>query len=588
MNSLISQISDFVAKRTEEHSYLFILLGVALIRFVNLGFADLQAWDESLYAVRTIGMIQFGNWIDQTHTSIDGSYSSFHPPLYIWLTSIAYFIIGISEFSSRFFSALFGGALLFVIYCIGKEISGARIGFVASLLFALSPFVTFYTRQGQLDMTMTFFISLSAYFMLRSIKQDHLKQRIFAGIFIGFGLLARSFVAFGIALAFTVWKFFFVKNEKRNLLWSIMAVAGIGLLIPLPWYLYMTLVHGGGNPLFIFQSSDLWEGVAIGFEGNVKSLGLLYYFNQLFVILPFGVIWFLYAIPKVIKNKDSAWMFVFLWFLIFFGVFSLVRLKLAVCILPALVPCALLASKEIVHFVENGLRGRTFSILLGATIVSVIWSIHQPWRDAVRITLMRISSLDLIIDQHIWNMLIFFGVTLLSLLLFYLMFKYLDRLNIKKMFLFWYLLPAFGISLLNIFLLDRYQYNDGAKVLGQFIQQKGYSSIVVAGYERNPQLTYYLDGVDIGWRDDMVFRRIIPPQNPLELRFWLSDEMADEPSDCLLIIEKDKFIRHRTVDALRIAPENYAIIFESRRYAAFVRMPSLDLASQSQRNSSAM
>jgi hypothetical protein len=55
----------FVEKRREQ-VFLVVLCAVGALRFINLGFLDLQAWDEALYAVRAEGIILFGGILDQT------------------------------------------------------------------------------------------------------------------------------------------------------------------------------------------------------------------------------------------------------------------------------------------------------------------------------------------------------------------------------------------------------------------------------------------------------------------------------------------------------------------------------------------
>jgi len=119
--------------------HVAILLGAALLRFVNLGFLDLQAWDEALYSMRAQAALYPGLWIDQTPLAIDGLYSSLHPPFYVWGTALVYQLLGVSEFSSRFVSALSAGVTIFVIYLIGKELRSKQTGIIAALLYSFTP-----------------------------------------------------------------------------------------------------------------------------------------------------------------------------------------------------------------------------------------------------------------------------------------------------------------------------------------------------------------------------------------------------------------------------------------------------------------
>lgn len=106
---------------------------------------------------------------------------------------------------------------------------------------------------------------------------------------------------------------------------------------------------------------------------------------------------------------------------------------------------------------------------------------------------------------------------------------------------------------------------------------------MVAGFDRNPQLTFYLDGVDIGWRNDIRIKRVAPPANRSQFRAWLSEQAGDLSSDGLLVVEKDKFIRYEWITAEEVNPVDFALVFESRRYAAFQRIASTQLALLSRR-----
>ncbi len=43
-----------------------IVVVVAFLRLVNLGYVDLQPYDESTYAIRAQTITHFGDWLDQT------------------------------------------------------------------------------------------------------------------------------------------------------------------------------------------------------------------------------------------------------------------------------------------------------------------------------------------------------------------------------------------------------------------------------------------------------------------------------------------------------------------------------------------
>ncbi len=554
----------------QERLFLALLAVAAGLRFINLGFLDMQAWDEAVYAVRSMGILRFGGWLDQTAFSVDGLYSSFHPPLHVWLTTVAYSLLGVSEFSTRFVSACLGGATLFVLYAIGKRLMNREVGLLAALLYGLTPFVSFYARQGQFDTSMTFFISLAFLFLIRGIDGGGVRQYTFAALAVGAALMTRSFVGGGVLIALAA---FILLSRGRSpislkRLLIVMLLAG---LLPLPWYAMMIVKHGGGNPLFVLQAADLYERAVIGFEENIKPLGVLYYFNQLIVLIPLIVVWGWFGLWRAIRENHAGWKLVALWFLVYFVVFSIVRSKLAVYVFPVLPAFSLLAARTIWHAVEGGISRTSTAFLMGGTLLATLWASSQEWRNGVKALLRDLFQFHLPPPSQVAEVLPL--ILLVTACVFVtLAFFHAERPNsILKALPVGLVIASLTWTLTHVLYLDSFQHRDGGKALATFVQQHGIDQLLVAGYERNPQISYYFEGVDLGWREDVHFRRIIPPRDRQRFRSWLLAETTHEPNSTLLVLEKDKFIRYETIDPLAIAPPDYELVFESRRYAAFQR-----------------
>ena len=561
-----------------ERLYFAALTGIALMRFVNLGFLDLQAWDEALYAVRAESILRFGAWIDQTRYAIDGLYSSLHPPLYVWLTTLSFGAFGVSEFAARFFSAAFGGLTLFVIYRIGKHLGEARLGFFAALLFGLNPFVTLYARQGQFDATLVFFLSLALLLLLRAENEGSFKHALLAGVMVGAALMTKLYVGLGIPLVYALW-IMLNPSEQKGRSWKMLGLSLIGpIVIALPWHLFMTLAHGKGDLLFFLRASALFERSVYGVEGNVKPLEVLYFFNQLFVLFPVGVAWFGHGLFNAVREKKPEWYLIAIWFLVFFLVFSLMRTKLAVYLLPMLVPASLIAAREIFKVVRGAYSKRGVAIFLAATGLSLLWASNQAWRNATKSIISGAARLQLPLASDLTAFLALLLLASCVLALSYLAVRrnWIDQIREAVPYLLF--VPSFIVCYYQITRYDRFQYKDGAAELAQFIEAEQPSTLVVAGYERNPQLTYYLEGADIGWREDLPVERIVPPKDRSQFRSWLTDRLSGEPEDVLAVIEKDKFIRYEWVTAAEVTPPDYSVVFESRRYVALQRAPLVHYA----------
>lgn len=567
-----------LSEETKERLYISLIAVVGLLRFVNLSFLDLQMWDEALYAVRAEGILRFGNWIDQTRFAIDGLYSALHPPLYVWLTAISFELFGVTEFAARFFSAVAAGLTLPIIFHIGKRIANRQTGFLAALLFGLNPFVTFFARQGQFDSTLVFFLSLAMLWLIKAHDNSSLKYGFLAGLAVGGALMTKLYVGMGIPLAYSAW-IFFAKPLNKSTSWKIFGAMLLGIILTAaPWHIYMTIAHGNGNPLFFPNSSALFERTLSGVEGNVQPLEVFYFFNQLFVLFPIGVIWFGYGIYKTLRNRETHWLLLGSWFLVFFVVFSVMRTKLAVYLLPMLVPASLIAARELQNALEEKFSRKTLVVLIGGTMISILWASSQLWRNVIKAMLLNLVRLKIPSTTEFIFLSPFVLTLALSLVVLYLAYKN-NRLNtIAKPLPVILLLPSFLLCCYNIFVLDKTQYKDGATELASYIEESEPSRIIVAGHARNPQITFYLEGVDIGWRDDIEMKRIFPPTDRTQFKTWLANELAGEPEETLVILEKDKFIRYEIIHPEEIIPADYKLVFDSRRYTAFQRVKPVQLA----------
>ena len=571
-------MDELFSERRREQIYLAVLCAVGAMRFINLGFLDLQAWDEALYAVRAEGILLFGGLLDQTPFSIGGLYSALHPPLFVWLSSLSFLVFGVTEFAARFFSALLGAATILAVYRIGKDLESSKVGFAAAMLFGLNPFVAFYARQGQFDTTLVFLLTLSILFYLRMEIMRKKRYAVFAGLCIGAALMTKLFVGFGIPLTFFLWKAFSANDEERLSWKPFLLSVGIMLLVALPWHVYMTVVRGSGNPFFFLNASAIFERSVSGVEGNVKPLEVFYFVNQLFVLFPLGVIWFVFGFYRVLKSRDRQWMFLAFWFALFFLVFSIMRTKLSVYALPMIVPASLIAARELLRFSEGLYSKKLTASFIGGTALILLWASNQEWRNLFKSIPTGILS-GRVPDPTALLQLLPFGV--LAGCIIYLVtsaYKNQNIVIIQPSIPTIIILISFLMSFNNIVGYDQYQFNDGARDLARFVADRQPSAILVAGFDRNPQLSFYLDGADIGWRDDIEVRRIIPPQSRSEFRSWLSVQAGAMPGDGLVVVEKDKFIRYEWVTAEEVTPLDYSLVYESRRYAVFQRVSTNHLA----------
>ncbi len=108
-----------------------------------------------------------------------------HPPLGKLIIALGIKIFGDTSFGWRIMAAIFGTALIPLIYITGKELGGKVTGIFATLIIALDGMILAYSRLGLLDIFLAFFIILTFFTFLKFCNSKNLSYLILTGIFLG-------------------------------------------------------------------------------------------------------------------------------------------------------------------------------------------------------------------------------------------------------------------------------------------------------------------------------------------------------------------------------------------------------------------
>lgn len=112
--------------------------------------------DESSYATRAIGMVDFDfgieqptpwQWVDQVPWWMRLSFHD-HPPLVFLIQHFSIKLFGENTFAIRLPSVLAGLVSIFLLYLIGKRLYSNEIGLIAASLFALTANHVWISRVG--------------------------------------------------------------------------------------------------------------------------------------------------------------------------------------------------------------------------------------------------------------------------------------------------------------------------------------------------------------------------------------------------------------------------------------------------------
>jgi len=135
---------------------VLLVIALAVIWFVPLGWRHLIPSDEGRYAEMAREMFATGDWITPRYNG----YKYFEkPPLQTWLNALTFAWFGIGDWQARLYTALasFGGVLL--VGYTGARLFNPLCGFLAALVLACSPYWNLMGHFNALDMGLAFWMT---------------------------------------------------------------------------------------------------------------------------------------------------------------------------------------------------------------------------------------------------------------------------------------------------------------------------------------------------------------------------------------------------------------------------------------------
>jgi len=159
--------------------YLLIVLLLSARTFLlNLDEAAIQGYDEGLYAVGAINILD-GHWLVHKHTLASGAGQYIphlsKPPFVPWIQSVSMLMFGETAFAARLPSAVAGVLVAIVVLYIGSEFVDLRVGLFAAFIFVTTPQVFTGTntfRQATIDGILVLFGTLFILFTWLSVYRD--------------------------------------------------------------------------------------------------------------------------------------------------------------------------------------------------------------------------------------------------------------------------------------------------------------------------------------------------------------------------------------------------------------------------------
>ncbi len=260
---MMQEITKDVSREPKRMPLIFWIgsaVSVVFLYFFGLTI-PLLGPDEPRYSQVAREMWSRGDWVTPT---LGGAHWFEKPALLYWLEIVSFSIFGVSEFSARFGSAVFGLGLVACLVLLGNRYETAqnrpqtgrsaeagRFGSWLGLIAATSLGVIVFSRGASFDIIVTFPLTaaLVGFFIYDQCSAGSARVR-YAGLtafylFIGVALIAKGLI--GIVFPFAIVGGYFVLRRRMpsvgfiaSLVWGTVLAAAIAAI----WYWPMYQTNG--------------------------------------------------------------------------------------------------------------------------------------------------------------------------------------------------------------------------------------------------------------------------------------------------------------------------------------------------------
>jgi len=318
----------------------FYLLSVLFISFalifVKLGVNHLIPWDEAIYAGIAKNMIKRGDYINMFWKRNIIWYEK--PPLMMWMMSFFMNLMGPTSLAARLPSAIFGFGTVALVFIISKRYFGKLAAYFSSFSLITGIHYLYYSRAAMIDVTTTFFITLSIYLYLLAKENKKEFYYLLSGFAIGLGVMTKGvigFIPFFVMGAYDLYLLITkISKDWKKLVRAYLLLLVATLVVAVPWHAYMYVKYGQAfinNYFFYHVISRATQGI------EEKGRPFFWYLIAMKVSMR---VWFLaligslpiFAVRSFLKDKRYAIFTI--WAFVVFMIFSTASSKVVWYIIP--------------------------------------------------------------------------------------------------------------------------------------------------------------------------------------------------------------------------------------------------------------
>jgi len=337
----------------------WVWLLLAMCWFATIQMRPLFDPDEGRYAEIPREMWATGDWVTPR---LNGLKYFEKPPLQYWATAATYSLFGVSEWTSRLWSAVLGFLCIVASYTFVRRIYDPSHAAAAALVLATSPYFVIIGQLNLLDNAFTFFLICAVFAFLvaqRTHERSTAERRwmLLAWGSAGLAVLSKGIVALvlagGTLVAYSITARDWQPWRRLQMRWGL----PLFLIVTVPWFWLVSQ----RNPEFL-RFFFVHEHFARFLTTVHQRAQPSWYFP---VIVMLGVLpWITHLWPALRdawqRPHDAGAMrverFLVVWCSVVIGFFSASGSKLAPYVLPVVPALAVLLAPKIVNDLRSGAR----------------------------------------------------------------------------------------------------------------------------------------------------------------------------------------------------------------------------------------
>lgn len=237
---------------------LFLALLLRIGYVFTLDNTNIGSWDDQGWVIAR-NLVEGKGY---TMTMNFGPVSSARPPVFPLLLAGIFSIFGQDMFIVRIFLAIFNALICLVVFLLGKEMFGERVGLMAMAISVFYPSFIYWGGYISQETLTILFLALTVLFLLKS-KGGSLSSCLLSGFFLGILVLTRS-TGYGFLPLFLFWLIFSSRNKVQGLKLAFLLLVVFIITIS-PWVIRNYKIHRaillssteGGVTFYVSNNSEV-------------------------------------------------------------------------------------------------------------------------------------------------------------------------------------------------------------------------------------------------------------------------------------------------------------------------------------------